>query len=156
MPSERGPKGDHGQHGDVGPKGITGPEGREGVQGITGERGKVGDTGEAGVAGKTGKRGPAFAGPIAWIILVVVICAVLFAQGCQIKKNTENAHKFKKTTAGLCAIRAQHAHEVVQANQLLKEHEGAQIFGIPRGLFEDSRDEDQATVDALSELDCPP
>lgn len=145
--SERGPKGDHGQHGDIGPTGVEGPEGAAGVQGITGERGKMGDPG---VAGKRGLRGPAFAGPIAWVVLVIVVTAALIGQGCQIRKNTE-------TTNALCDIRANLEHRIARTDAILnsKEFEGMdEIFGIPRDLIVAGRNEDQQTVDALNEIDC--
>ena len=118
-----------------------------GERGPTGDHGQTGDTGKTGARGRRGSSLPGLAGPVAWVILVTVITAVLVLQGCQIRENS-------KTHDALCAFRHDLELRVENTNKLLKENPGPTIFTIPRAVIITSRNNQQNTIDSLSNLDC--
>jgi hypothetical protein len=126
---ERGPRGDHGQHGETGARG---------------ERGKTG------AAGKIPRKIE-----MSFIAIVLAAFSILAVMGWNIQKNRQLAQDGEQAHDAICNLRDDVRRRVDASQQLLDEHPNAKvIFAIPRSVIENSVKGQQATLDALSDLDC--
>lgn len=94
-----------------------------------------------------------------WVAVMTVVMAVVLTvlivyvavsgadQRAEIKKVTTT------TTKALCTLRHDFEVRVEQSRQFLKDHPNG-FAGIPPQVIEQSIDQQQATIDALSDLNC--